>query len=50
VRKRLIVAFIVVTLLAALTSHWVINLALPVFPSLARRLAGSGGGHSRMLQ
>jgi two-component system sensor histidine kinase MtrB len=34
VRWRLIVAFIVVALLAALASQWVINLVSPVFPSL----------------
>jgi two-component system, OmpR family, sensor histidine kinase MtrB len=34
VRLRLIVAFIVVALLAALASQWVINLVLPAFPSL----------------
>ena len=33
-RWRLIVAFIVVALLGALTSQWVIRLILPVFPSL----------------
>ncbi len=33
-RRRLIVAFIVVALLAALASQWVINLLLPFFPSL----------------
>ena len=33
-RRRLIVAFIVVALLGALASQWVINLMLPVFPSL----------------
>ncbi|HET9975477.1 MAG TPA: HAMP domain-containing sensor histidine kinase [Streptosporangiaceae bacterium] len=31
---RLIVAFIVVALLAALASQWVVNLVLPIFPSL----------------
>jgi two-component system sensor histidine kinase MtrB len=34
VRRRLIVAFIVVALLAALASQWVVKLTLPVFPSL----------------
>jgi two-component system sensor histidine kinase MtrB len=34
VRSRLIVAFIVVALLAALASQWVFNLMLPAFPSL----------------
>jgi two-component system, OmpR family, sensor histidine kinase MtrB len=34
VRSRLIVAFIVVALLAALASQWVFNLVLPAFPSL----------------
>jgi len=34
VRRRLIVAFIVVALLGALASQWVIKLVLPVFPSL----------------
>jgi two-component system, OmpR family, sensor histidine kinase MtrB len=34
VRMRLIVAFIVVALLAALASQWVVNLMLPYFPSL----------------
>jgi two-component system, OmpR family, sensor histidine kinase MtrB len=34
VRMRLIVAFIVVALLGALASQWVIKLLLPVFPSL----------------
>jgi HAMP domain-containing protein len=33
-RRRLIVAFIVVALLAALACQWVINLVLPAFPSL----------------
>ena len=33
-RWRLIVAFIVVALLAALASQWVVNLLIPVFPSL----------------
>lgn len=33
-RMRLIVAFIVVALLAALASQWVVNLVLPIFPSL----------------
>jgi two-component system, OmpR family, sensor histidine kinase MtrB len=33
-RRRLIVAFIVVALLAALTFSWLINLLVPVFPSL----------------
>ena len=32
-RWRLIVAFIVVALLAALASQWVVNLLIPVFPS-----------------
>ena len=35
-RMRLIVAFIVVALLAALASQWVINLLLPTYPSLRR--------------
>jgi signal transduction histidine kinase len=34
VRMRLIVAFIVVALLGALASQWVVKLMLPVFPSL----------------
>jgi len=34
VRRRLIIAFIVVALLAALASQWVINLLLPVLPLL----------------
>jgi two-component system sensor histidine kinase MtrB len=34
VRRRLIVAFIVVALLAALASQWAVNLMLPAFPSL----------------
>jgi two-component system sensor histidine kinase MtrB len=34
VRRRLIVAFIVVALLGALASQWVIKLVLPVYPSL----------------
>jgi two-component system sensor histidine kinase MtrB len=34
VRMRLIVAFIVVALLAALASQWVVGLVLPTFPSL----------------
>jgi two-component system sensor histidine kinase MtrB len=34
VRRRLIVAFIVVALLAALASQWVVNLLVPVIPSL----------------
>jgi two-component system sensor histidine kinase MtrB len=34
VRSRLIVAFIVVALLAALASQWVVNLVLPGFPPL----------------
>jgi hypothetical protein len=34
VRTRRIIAFIVVALLAALASQWVINLVLPAFPSL----------------
>jgi two-component system sensor histidine kinase MtrB len=38
VRTRLIVAFIVVALLAALASEWVINLIVPFYPSLARLL------------
>lgn len=33
-RMRMIVAFIVVALLAALASQWVFNLVLPAFPSL----------------
>ena len=33
-RRRLIIAFIVVALLAALASQWAVNLMLPVFPSL----------------
>ena len=33
-RTRLIIAFIVVALLAALASAWVVNLILPYFPSL----------------
>jgi len=34
VRRRLIIAFIVVALLAALASQWAVNLMLPGFPSL----------------
>lgn len=33
-RRRLIVALIVVALLGPLASQWVINLVLPAFPSL----------------
>jgi two-component system, OmpR family, sensor histidine kinase MtrB len=38
VRTRLIVAFIVVTLLAVLASEWVINLIVPFYPSLGKLL------------
>ena len=33
-RTRLIVAFIVVALLGALASQWVVNLLIPVVPAL----------------
>jgi two-component system, OmpR family, sensor histidine kinase MtrB len=44
-RTRLIVAFIVVALLAALASAWVANLILPFFPSLSKLIRPSWISH-----